>query len=511
MKRYAFWIGCVLVTAGVLMHFPDFVKARDDGYMMAGMAMGRTMSAGMTLIVAGLALAVWGLLPRRNERARWARNLPAGRYAALDEAPLTRAHWLLFVVLTIGLVVDTMKPASLGFVVPGMAREYGISTREAAVLPFVAITGTVVGSLAWGVFADIFGRRSTILLSSIIYIATSICGFMPSLGWNLVMCFFMGASAGGMLPTVYALMAESIPARRRGGLIVLLSGLGAATGYLVASGASTLLAPHFGWRVLWLLGAPTGGLLLLLSRWIPESPRFLIATGREEEAKRVMARFGIAPREAPEAAAPADTAGAARFRTLVVPPYRLRTTTIMLYGFGWGVVNWGFITFLPTFLTKNGGSSPSGLLFVSSIFAVPNTVLAAYLYARWSSRWSMCCYAAATVGVLALFPLFGSGLSGSPLLVPLLVVLLASSGGMIALLSPYSTEIYPTSLRASGSGLAAAAGKTGGMLGPLLLTSAPEAHTLAVVVAVPVALAAVVLWFTGIETAGRPLVEADLG
>jgi MFS transporter, putative metabolite:H+ symporter len=504
-----FWIGCALVTAGVLLHFPDFVSARGDHYMMAGMAMGRTMWTGMTLIVAGLALCVWGLLPRSSERARWARNLPAARFAALDEAPLTRAHWLLFVVLTIGLVVDTMKPASLGFVVPGLAREYGISTRQAAVLPFVAITGTVVGSLAWGVFADIFGRRSTILLSSIIYIATSICGFMPSLGWNLVMCFFMGASAGGMLPTVYALMAESIPARRRGGLIVLLSGLGAALGYLVASGASTLLAPHFGWRVLWLLGAPTGALLLLLSRWIPESPRFLIATGRFEEANRVMARYGIAAGAPPDAAGRAPAG--ARFRSLIVPPYRLRTTTIMLYGFGWGVVNWGFITFLPTFLTKNGGSSPSGLLFVSSVFAVPNTVLAAYLYARWSSRRSMFCYAVATVGVLALFPLFGSGLSGSPFLVPLLVVLLASSGGMIALLSPYSTEIYPTSLRASGSGLAAAAGKTGGMLGPLLLTSAPEARTLALVVAVPVALAAVVLWLTGIETAGRPLVEVDPG
>jgi putative MFS transporter len=510
MKRHAFWIGCVLVTAGVLLHLPDFVMARHDHYRMTGMAMGRAMTAGMTLIVAGLALAVWGLLPRRAERARRARHIPAARYAALDDAPLSRAHWLLFAVLTVGLVVDTMKPASLGFVVPGLAREYGITTRQAAVLPFVAITGTVVGSLAWGVFADIFGRRSTILLSSIIYIATSICGFMPSLGWNLVMCFFMGASAGGMLPTVYALMAESIPARRRGGMIVLLSGLGAALGYLVASGASTLLAPHFGWRVLWLLGAPTGALLLVLSRWIPESPRFLIATGREEEADAVMARYGIAPGSTLVATAGAAPDGA-RFRTLLVPPYRLRTTTILLYGFGWGVVNWGFITFLPSFLTRGGGSSPSGLLFVSSIFAVPNTVLAAYLYARWSSRRSMFGYAVATFGVLVAFPLLGPGHGGSAALVSLLVVLLASSGGMIALLSPYSTEIYPTSLRASGSGLAAAAGKTGGMLGPLLLTSAPEATTLALVVAAPVALAAVVLWLTGIETAGRPLVEADPG
>ncbi|MCO6005193.1 MFS transporter [Actinoallomurus purpureus] len=514
MKRHAFWIGSLLFAAGVLLHVPDYVMARHDHFMMAGMPMGRTMSVGMALIVAGLALCVWRLLPAREERAARARRAPAAPYAALDEAPLTRAHWLLVVVLTVGLVVDTMKPASLGFVVPGMAKEYGISTREAATLPFVAITGTVVGSILWGFLADVFGRRSTILLSAIIYIATSICGFMPSLGWNLVMCFFMGASAGGMLPTVYSLMAESIPARRRGGLIVLQSGLGAALGYLVASGASTLLVPHFSWRILWVLGAPTGALLLLLSRWIPESPRFLLSVGRDEEAARVMARYGITTRAsgAAPAAPPAWSSFPSRVRALVVPPFRRRTATITLYGLGWGIVNWGFITFLPTFLGHDGKSSASGLLFFSSLFAVPNTALAAYLYGRWGSRRTMFCYAGITGGVLVLFPVLGvDGDKGRGLLLVLLVSLLAGAGGMIALLSPYATEVYPTALRAGGSGLAAAAGKVGGMLGPLLLTSAPELRTMALIVALPVGAAGLVLWVTGMETAGRPLVEAETG
>ncbi|GAA4627703.1 MFS transporter [Actinoallomurus vinaceus] len=511
MKR--FWLGCLLVAAGVLLHVPDYVMARHDHFMMAGMPMGRTMSLGMALIVAGLALCVWGMLPGREERATRARRAPAVPYAALDEAPLSRAHWLLVVVLTIGLVVDTMKPASLGFVVPGMAKEYGISTREAASLPFVAITGTVTGSILWGFLADVFGRRSTILLSSVIYIATSICGFMPGLGWNLVMCFFMGASAGGMLPTVYSLMAESIPARRRGGLIVLQSGLGAALGYLVASGAATLLVPHFSWRILWVLGAPTGALLLVLSRWIPESPRFLLSVGRDEEAARVMARYGITTRPAGTASAtpPAWSSFRFRLRALLVPPFRRRTATITLYGLGWGIVNWGFITFLPTFLGHDK-SSASALLFFSALFAVPNTALAAYLYGRWGSRRTMFCYAAITGGVLVLFPVLGvDGEGGRGLLLVLLVTLLAGAGGMIALLSPYSTEVYPTALRAGGSGLAAAAGKVGGMFGPLLLTSAPELRTLALVVATPVAAAALVLWLTGMETAGLPLVEAETG
>ena len=510
MRRYAFWLGAVVVVAGVLMHVPDFVSARGDGFMMAGMPMGRVMSVGMGLIFVGLALGTWGLLPGRAERAARARRVPAARFAALEEAPLNRAHRTLVVVLTVGLVVDTMKPASLGFVTPGMAAEYGISTHEAASLPFVAITGTVIGSVVWGYLADLFGRRSTIMLSALLYVATSICGFMPSFGWNLVMCFLMGAAAGGMLPTVYSLMSESVPSRHRGWLLVLQSGLGTTLGYLIASGAASVLVPLLSWRVMWLLNIPTGLLLVALSRWIPESPRFLMACGRDDEAATVMARYGV--RAVPAATPPPAVAvpvAAPRIPALFGSLYRLRTAGILLYGLGWGVVNWGFVTFLPVFLAAAGvGTGASRLLFLSSLFAVPATAVAAVLYARWSSRRSMLTYSVGTVAVLVLFAVLSPQRPGSgTLLVVLVSVLLAGLGGMIAMLSPYAAEVYPTTLRATGSGVAAASSKIGGMLGPLLITSTIGIDTLALVCAAPVAVAAVLLWRTGQETSGRPMVE----
>jgi putative MFS transporter len=511
MNRAGFWIGTCLVLAGVALHVPDYVSARDDGFRMVGMDMGLSMTVGMVLIAIGLAVAIRSMLPRGLTRTHLATS--AERFAALDNAPLTRAHRLLATVLTIGLVVDTMKPASLGFVVPGMAKEYGITGSRAAMLPFVALVGTFIGSILWGYLADIVGRRATILLSALIYIATSICGFMPSLEWNLVMCFCMGASAGGMLPTVYALMSESIPARRRGWLLVVQCGLGTTLGYLVASGAAALLIPHFSWRALWLLGAPTGLLLLVLSRWIPESPRYLLATGRIAEADRVMARYNIIARASEDAAdVPSESVlpGVSRPRpwVLLAPLYRRRTLAVVLYGLGWGVVNWGFITFLPLFLTRAGyGTQANKLLFMSALLAVPNILLAATLYARWSSRRSMLVYAGCTVAALVSFAVLRPDRSATYwLLVLILTVLLASCGGMIAMLSPYTTEIYPTPLRATGSGLAAAATKAAGMLGPLLVV-APSSGVLAIIGAVPVAIAAIFLSRTGLETAGRPLVE----
>lgn len=105
------------------------------------------------------------------------------------------------------------------------------------------------------------------------------------------MCFLMGLCVGGMLPVMFAIMAETIPARHRGWLMVLVGG-DIAGAYILTSWLSAELVPGFSWRILWLLGAPTGALLIILNRWIPESPRFLLATGRTEEARAVMARYG---------------------------------------------------------------------------------------------------------------------------------------------------------------------------------------------------------------------------
>lgn len=513
MRRYGFGIGAVLVTAGVALHFPDYVMAAPEHFMMVGMPMSAGMITGMALIAIGLVLALWGLLPGRA--ARTARARPAGgvsseRYAALDAVRLGPAHRVLAGVLFVGLVIDTMKPASLGFVATGMVKEYGLAKSQIATLPFAGITGTVAGSLLWGYLGDLFGRRAVIMFSGVMYVATSICGFMPSFGWNLVMCALMGISAGGMLPIVYSLMSESVPARHRGWLLVAQSGVATALGYLIVSGVTTLAVPTYSWRILWLIGAPTGILLIVLVRWIPESPRFLLACGRDDEAAAVLERYGVRRVAGPAAEPYGTPARTARVPELFRLPYGPRTLGILLYGLGWGVVNWGFVTFLPVFLAASrAGTQAPVILFWSSACALPASALAAVLYAKWSSRLAMLAYAVATVVVLLLFAATGTGGSGGRLVI-LVGILLAGIGGMIAMLAPYAAEVYPTALRATGSGFAAASSKFGGMLGPLMLTSAPRAEGLALVSAVPVAAAALALWRTGRETSGRPLVEADV-
>src|SRR5687768_651592 len=275
---WAFILGVLAVTAGVLMHGPMFWMGRHNHFVLAGMAMGSDMVAGMALIVGGLAVAAYGLLPRNVAELRSASQDIV--VSPPEDAPLSGAHWMLMSVLVIALVIDIMKPATLGFTLPGMMSEYQVDKATVSLFPFSALVGTVVGSIVWGVIADIYGRKASIMLSAVMFVGTSICGAMPSLAWNVGMCFMMGAAAGGMLPVTYALLAEMMPSKERGWALVLVGGLGAVGGYFAASGFSALLQSIYGWRVLWLLNLPTGLSLVLLGAFIPESAKFLLARGR---------------------------------------------------------------------------------------------------------------------------------------------------------------------------------------------------------------------------------------
>jgi len=486
------------------------------GYRMAGMPMSSLMIAGMSLIVGGMILATWALIPPPG---------PAGSRAAdyqlhaIDAATLSPAHWGLLFVLGMALVIDVMKPATLGFVLPGMVAEYGIPQAASGWLLVCALSGTTVGSVFWGVMADRIGRRAAILLASLMFIGTSICGTMPSYGVNLFMCFLMGIAAGGMLPIVYALMAESVPAGPRGWLVVLHGGMGTVGGTLAAAGCAVLLEPVYSWRALWLMNLPTGVVMLVLNRWIPESPRFLLERGRVAEARTVLTRYGVTLTERAERPVPTRRSDPpshwAEIVALFRAPHRAQTAVVIAYGLAWGIVNWGFIAFLPTFLRSRGlgAGAASYLLFLSAFVAIPATVLVAWTYGKWSSRQSMIWFAVASIASAIAFAAIGPNAGTSRLaMVAVLSLIYATTGGVMAMLSPYTAEVFPTRLRGTGSGLSAGSTKLGGLFGGFAAVTGVIAVASGLIrpvllVSIPMAIAAVMVWKYGIETRGRRLEE----
>ena len=176
--------------------------------------MSSEMYAGMAAIILGVGIAAYGLLPRDVSgqlfgEPRHCRHTARGGVAVLGTLDAdvgarrcsgNRHH-------------EAREPRLHH---PGHDRRVSSDQGDRFALPFSALVGTVIGSIAWGALADIYGRKATILLSAVMFVGTSICGAMPSLAWNVGMCFMMGAAAGGMLPVTYALLAEMMPSKHRG-------------------------------------------------------------------------------------------------------------------------------------------------------------------------------------------------------------------------------------------------------------------------------------------------------
>jgi putative MFS transporter len=507
----AFWLGSAVVSAGVVLHLPMFWMARSTGFVMAGMPMDAGMLLGMALIVFGIGAAGYGLLPNIAPGAHVHESI-----APPEDAPLTRAHWRLMGVLAVALVIDIMKPASLGFVTPGMRVEYGVDRAMVALLPFSALIGTAVGSFVWGALADLYGRRASILLSSVMFVGTSICGAMPSFWWNIAMCFLMGAAAGGMLPVAYALLAEIMPTKHRGWCLVLVGGIGTIGGYFAASALSALLQPFFGWRIMWFLNLPTGLLLIALSPLIPESARFLLHMGRLDEARATLARFGAVIRPRPEVSEPDaadrhDAIGLATTHGLLGP-----TIALTLAALAWGFVNFGVLLWLPSALVAEGRSVglASTIIARSTLIAAPTIVVAAYLYSVWSTKWSLLtAIGITTLGLLAIL-LRGTGtvpILSNPI-VPLSLLIVGSSG-VISILLPYAAENYPVRVRGRATGWVAGWSKVGGLIaqGLSALAVVPALGVAAAMVALPAIGSLVLIGIFGRETRGRDLRELEVG
>jgi putative MFS transporter len=307
-----------------------------------------------------------------------------------------------------------------------------------------------------------------------------------------------------MLPVVYTLLAEIMPPRHRSWVLVLVGGTGLVGGYLAASAAAHAFEPEFGWRSLWLQGFPTGLLLLALARFIPESPRFLAEQGRTAELHAMERRFGIVRRQREHRPGGSESPLARQGRL---------TIALVIAALAWSFVNFGLLLWLPTELQHRGYSSElaSGIIASSALVALPTITVAAWLYSRWSSKWTLVGTIALTLAGLVGALLPPEWLNWSPLLIAVIATLIVGSNGIIAVLLPYTAENYPLGSRGRATGIVAGASKVGGVAVQAfaLLGFLPLLGDAALVVAIPMAVSGLLLAWGGRETKGRSLRELE--
>jgi putative MFS transporter len=531
----AFWLGVAAVTAGVLLMLPMYFSGKDDCvvakgvrtcYQLAGHKLDASMVIGMLLSMVGVAATAYGLFPRLSEVSRG--QVSRIRVKALDDAPIRPAHIALLVVMAAAVTIDVMKPTTLAFVVPGMAKEYGLrspanptASVPVAWLPLAGITGTVIGSFLWGWFADRIGRRASILLAAVLFIATAACGSMPHYTWNFVTCFVMGLGVGGMLPITFALLSETIPARHRGWLMVLIGG-DVAGAYIITSWLASNIGAsnNLGWRILWLLGLPTGVLLIVLNRWIPESPRFLLQHGRDEDARAIMERYGAEVVEDKESDLKVEEGVRGRFATLFTGPFAGLSLVVLLLGIGIGMVQFGFTQWIPSNLLKLKLKEVDSfkVLRDSALIGFPLNFPIAWLYGFWGAKRTILLMCALTAAALFGFFFASSGslvhvdAAGvghhTTLLYLLLIVPIWGISSLTAVTVAYASEVYPTRIRSRGTGLAAGATKLGGVLILAVVVAklaTPNISRTALYGAIPLTLAIVAIIVFGVETRKKQL------
>ncbi|HWR44997.1 MFS transporter [Sporomusa sp.] len=440
-----------------------------------------------------------------------------GIISRLEQIPVSRFHYKLLVLTGVGWLFDAMDTGIIAFVLPILAQQWGLSATQMGFIGSIGLLGMAIGAVLAGSAADKFGRKAVFAVTLMIYsIATGLCG----LAWNyeslLVFRFLVGFGLGGELPVAATLMAEYSPPASRGRFIVLLESFW-ALGWLAAALISYLIIPRFGWQMAFFIGALPALYVFFIRMGVPESIRYLIDKGRQAEAVEIVAKIeqsaGIQQTAQLSATMNSEVQNPAgqklAFKELWTAQFAKRTIILWIIWFGIVYSYYGIFTWLPSLMVKQGHTviKTFEYVLIMTLAQLPGYFSAAYLIDRIGRRATLAMYLAMSA-VSAYF--FGQG--GSAEIVLLWGSLMSFFNlGAWGVVYTYTPELYPTRIRAFGSGWAAAVGRFGGILAPTVvgyMITGPQGFAQVFTMFTGVMLVvAIAVWLFGEETKGKALDE----
>ena len=431
--------------------------------------------------------------------------------ARLDRVPLNRFHWRMLVLAGLGWMFDAMDVLMLSFLLTPIRGEFKLDATGVGLVASATFVGMFIGAAAAGRLADRYGRRTVFTATLIIFSAGSLLSALaPTFETLLAARVIAGLGLGGELPVAATLVSELSPRAQRGRMIVLLESFWAYGTILAGIVAITVVA-NYGWRWGFAVGAIPALYVAYLRRALPESPRFLAEKGRAPEADAVVRRVERAGGGALLTLAPAvapTRAGRTRIGELFSGRYVRRTVMLWILWFGVVLTYYGIFLWIPSILATRGLSEvrSNEFFFLSTLAQVPGYFSAAWLVERIGRKPTLVAYLLGTAASAFMFGNAGTG-TDAFIWAALLSFFNLGAWGVVYTITP---ELYPTSVRATGSGVAAAVGRVGGIIGPyltpVLVTAIAVNGTFAVFMALLVitALSVAVL---GEETRGRSLEE----
>ena len=214
----------------------------------------------------------------------------------MDRLPWSRWHWLVVTALGVTWLLDGLEVSIVAALGPVLTHPTTLHLTESEVglTASAYLAGSVVGAVVFSYLTDRQGRKKWFMITLFLYLTATV---LTALSWNLwsfmFFRFLTGAGIGGEYAAINSAIDELIPARWRGHTNLLINGtwwLGAACGALLTIVFLNphLIPEHLGWRLCFGLGAVLGVSVVLVRRFIPESPRWLMTHGRVAEAEIVV-------------------------------------------------------------------------------------------------------------------------------------------------------------------------------------------------------------------------------
>ncbi|MEU7817139.1 aromatic acid/H+ symport family MFS transporter [Pseudonocardia sp. NPDC049154] len=359
------------------------------------------------------------------------------------------------------VILDGYDLVVYGTVVPSLLQyePWGLTAAEAGLIGSLALVGMAVGALSSGWLTDRLGRRRLVLIAITWFsVATGLCAVAPNPEVFGLLRFVAGVGLGGVLPSAIALAVEYAPRDRRQ-LYNSVVHAGYSSGGVICAAVAIALLPVGGFRVMFAVGAaPWLVLFPIALTWLPESPAWLRARGRDEEAAALAARHGIALEPAP--AGPAQKVRTAE----IFGRYRRWTILFALISFCGLLLSYGVGTWLPQIMRQAGYPLGSAIAFllVLNLGNVVGTLVIATVADRIGSKRVI--PLALGVGTVCLVLL--SFVLPQAVLYVLVAFLGFGAMGSQILVNGFVAASYPTRIRATGLGFAMGVGRLGGILGP---------------------------------------------
>ncbi|TBX77917.1 MFS transporter [Bacillus mycoides] len=341
----------------------------------------------------------------------------------------------------LGWLFDAMDVGMLSFVIVALQKEWGLSTQEMGWIGSINSIGMAVGALIFGILSDKIGRKSVFIITLLLFsIGSGLTALTTTLSVFLVLRFLIGMGLGGELPVASTLVSESVEAHERGKIVVLLESFWAG-GWLIAALISYFVIPKYGWEVAMVLSA-VPALYALYLRWnLPDSPRFQKVEKRPSVIENIKSVWSGEYRKA----------------------------TIMLWILWFCIVfsYYGIFLWLPSVMVLKGFSLIKSFQYVliMTLAQLPGYFTAAWFIERLGRKFVLVTY---LIGTACSAYLFGVADSLTVLIVAGMLLSFFNLGAWGALYA-YTPEQYPTTIRGTGAGMAAAFGRIGGILGPLLV------------------------------------------